>query len=275
MTSGLPAWSEAFTPDRLRPIRSIRWPATLTREWAFGDGSGRGVRVAVVDSGVDGSHPRVGPLADGVAVEPDESAEDGVRFVAGPHDDLYGHGTACAAIIRGLAPACTLYSVRVLGSSLSGRGRIFAAGLRWAIEQRVDVVNLSLSSRSHAVLEEFHTLVDEAAFAGVMLVSAVNNVPAPSYPSQFAGVFSVAAYPGRDPERFVVNPTPPVEFGAPGIDLEVAWTDGGSIVATGNSLAAPHIAGLVARIVGTHPGVTPAEVKAILRALADNATHAD
>ena len=57
--------------------------------------------------------------------------------------------------------------------------------------------------------------------------------------------------------------------------LEVAWTDGGSIVATGNSLAAPHIAGLVARIVGTHPGITPAEVKAILRALADNATHAD
>ena len=138
MTSGLPAWSEAFTPERLRPIRSIRWPATLTREWAFGDGSGRGVRVAVVDSGVDGSHPRVGPLAGGVAVEPDESAADGVRFVAGPHLDLYGHGTACAAIIRGLAPACSLYSVRVLGSSLSGRGRIFAAGLRRAMEQRVD-----------------------------------------------------------------------------------------------------------------------------------------
>ena len=272
MTSGLPAWSEAFTPERLQPIRSIRWPATLTRAWAFGDGSGRGVRVAVVDSGVDESHPRVGPLADGVAVEPDESAADGVRFVPGPHADLYGHGTACAAIIRGLAPACTLYSVRVLGSSLSGRGRIFAAGLRWAIEQRVDVVNLSLSSRSRTVLEEFHTLVDEAAFAGVMLVSAVNNVPAPSYPSQFAGVFSVAAYPGRDPERFVVNPTPPVEFGAPGIDLEVAWADGGAIVATGNSLAAPHIAGLVARIVGTHPGITPAEVKSILRALADNVT---
>ena len=70
----------------------------------------------------------------------------------------------------------------------------------------------------------------------------------------------------------MVNPTPPVEFGAPGIDLEVAWADGGNIVATGNSLAAPHIAGLVARIVGTHPGITPVEVKTILRALADNAT---
>jgi subtilisin len=272
MTAGLPAWSEAFTPDRLRPVHPVHWPAALTRDWAFGDRSGRGVRVAVVDSGVDGSHPLVGSVAGGVVIEPDESAAGGVRFLEGPHDDLYGHGTACAAIIRGLAPDCTLYSVRVLGASLSGRGTVFAAGLRWAIEQRVDVVNLSLSSRSRAVLEEFHTLVDDAAFAGVMLVSAVNNVPAPSYPSQFAGVFSVAAYPGRDPERFVVNPAPPVEFGAPGIDVEVAWSDGGRIVATGNSFAAPHIAGLVARIVGTHPGITPAEVKAILRALADNAT---
>ena len=85
----------------------------------------------------------------------------------------------------------------------------------------MDVVNLSLSTRSRALVEMFYELVDAAAFGNVMLVSAVNNVPAPSYPSQFAGVFSVAAYPGRDPERFVVNPAPPVEFGAPGIDLEV------------------------------------------------------
>ena len=81
----------------------------------------------------------------------------------------------------------------------------------------------------------------------------------------------MAAYPGRDPERFVVNPAPPVEFGAPGIDLEVAWADGGRIVATGNSFAAPHIAGLVARIVGAHPGITPGGGEDRARALADNA----
>ena len=103
-----------------------------------------------------------------------------------------------------------------------------------------------------------------------MLVCAVNNVPAPSYPSQFAGVFSVAAYAGRDPEHFVANPQPPVEFAAPGIDLEVAWSDGGTIVATGNSFAAPHIAGLLARIVGEHGPITTSEAKTVLRALADN-----
>jgi subtilisin family serine protease len=271
VTVGLPAWSEAFVPDRLSAIQPLDLPYAVRRDWAFGDGSGAGVRVAVIDSGVDETHPAVGALAGGVVVEPDETAASGARIVPGPHADLYGHGTACAGIIRGLAPACEIYSVRVLGSSLSGRGAVFAAGLAWAIDHEMDVVNLSLSSRSRSMVEIFYELVDAAAFGNVMLVSAVNNVPAPSYPSQFAGVFSVAAYPGRDPERFVVNPSPPVEFGAPGIDLEVPWSDGGRIVATGNSFAAPHIAGLVTRIVGAHPGVTPAEVKTVLRALADNA----
>jgi subtilisin family serine protease len=206
-----------------------------------------------------------------VAIEPDDDADDGVRLVEGDHEDLYGHGTACAAIIRGLAPACELYSVRVLGPALTGRGRVFAAGLRWAIDNGMDVVNLSLSTRSRANLETFYELVDEAAFRNVMLVCAVNNVPAPSFPSQFAGVFSVAAYDGRDPERFVVNPAPPVEFGAPGIDLEVAWENGGTIVASGNSFAAPHITGLVARLVGRHGPITTSEAKTVLRALADNA----
>ena len=158
----------------------------------------------------------------------------------------------------------------VLGTRLTGRGTILAAGIRWAIDQGMDVVNLSLSTRSRTLLEVFYGLVDAAAFANVMLVSAVNNVPAPTYPSQFSGVFSVAAYLGRDPETYVANPEPPVEFGAPGIDIDVAWSDGGSLTATGNSFAAPHIAGLVTRIVGEHPGITPAEVKTLLRALADN-----
>jgi subtilisin family serine protease len=267
----LPAWSEAFAADRLQPIRALRLATPITREWAWGDGTGDGVRVAVVDSGIDATHPAVGQLHGGVAIEPDDNAADGIRIVSGEHQDLYGHGTACAAIIRGLAPGCELYSVRVLGPALTGRGRVFGAGLRWAIDNGMNVVNLSLSTRSRANLEAFYELVDEAVFSNVMLVCAVNNVPAPTYPSQFAGVFSVAAHSGRDPEHFVVNPQPPVEFGAPGIDLEVAWSGGGTIMATGNSFAAPHIAGLLARIVGRHRPITTSEAKTVLRALADNA----
>jgi subtilisin len=83
-------------------------------------------------------------------------------------------------------------------------------------------------------------------------------------------VFSVAAHDGHDPFRFDYNPSPPVEFGAPGIDVEVAWTGGKTVVASGNSFAAPHIAGLIARILSKHPGLMPFQMKTILHALADN-----
>jgi subtilisin family serine protease len=185
--------------------------------------------------------------------------------------DMFGHATACAGIIVGLAPEVEIVSVRVLGADLKGKGMSFAAALDWTIQQRVQVVNLSLSSKSESLYGLFHELADEAYFSNVVLVSAANNVPGPSYPSLFSSVISVAAHAEPDPMRFFYNPSPPVEFGAWGVDVPVAWQGGGSTVATGNSFAAPHIAGLVALLLSKHPGMTPFEVKAILAALADNA----
>jgi subtilisin family serine protease len=83
-------------------------------------------------------------------------------------------------------------------------------------------------------------------------------------------VISVASHDVPDPYRFYYNPEPPVEFGAYGVDVRVAWQNGGWITGTGNSYAAPHIAGLVARILGKHPGLTVFQLKTILRALAAN-----
>ena len=69
--------------------------------------------------------------------------------------------------------------------------------------------------------------------------------------------------------RWYLNPAPPVEFGAWGVDVPIAWKDGATTVATGNSFAAPHIAGLLALLCSKHPGLTPFEAKAILAATAD------
>jgi len=188
--------------------------------------------------------------------------------------DLFGHATACGGIILGLAPDVELVSIRVLGADLRGKGTAFAAGLEWAIDQGLNVLNLSLSSKSEALFPVFHDLVDRAYFRGVALVSAANNVPAASYPSLFSSVFSVAAHGEPDPWRLYYNPSPPVEFGAWGVDVPIAWKDGGSTVATGNSFAAPHVAGMVALILSKHPGLAPFEVKAILAAIADNPLRA-
>ena len=227
--------------------------------------------MAVVDSGIDAAHPEVGAVDRGIALAWDPETDE-VAGTEGPHDDLFGHGTACAGIIRRTAPDATLWSVRVLGSRLTGQGVVFAEGLRWAIREGARVVNLSLSTGREDYFGLFHEIADQAAFAGVVLVCATNNVPAPTFPSQFSSVISVAAHDGRDPFALDANPAPPTDFGAPGIDVRVPWLSGSTVVTTGNSFAAPHVTGLVARMLSKHPHLTPYEVKTVLRAVASNAT---
>jgi subtilisin len=269
-----PAFSEQFDPGSLAPVTPLPTGSEITREWAWGGADGAGARVAVIDSGIDATHPAVGDVQGWVALEPDDAAPGGVRLVEGPHDDLFGHGTACAGIIRAAAPRCELYSVRVIGETLKGKGSVFAAGIRWAIDNRMQVVNMSLSSRKRDHFALFHELADEAYFRNMMLVCAINNVRAPSYPSEYATVFSVAAHMGKDPFVLDYNPSPPVEFGAPGIDIEVPWRGGATMRSTGNSYAAPHVSGLIARVLSKHPGLTPFQMKTVLHAVAGNAIGA-
>jgi subtilisin family serine protease len=80
----------------------------------------------------------------------------------------------------------------------------------------------------------------------------------------------VAAHDLADPWTYFYNPSPPVEFGAHGVDVRVAWNGGGHVVVTGNSFAAPHIAGIAALIRSKHPTATPFEVKTILAATASD-----
>ncbi|GAA1478926.1 hypothetical protein GCM10009623_33720 [Nocardioides aestuarii] len=265
----LPAWSAAFHGGQLATVLSL--PLPDVRDWAFAGSTGAGVKVAVVDSGVDGGHARVGGISGGVALEVDTSAPGGFRVVPGPHEDLVGHGTACAAIIRSLAPEAEIYSVRVLGANLKGHGALLHAGIAWAVDQGMSVVNLSLSSKSEKLFAPLHEVADEAYFGGTLLVSAANNQPGPTYPSQYSSVVSVAARRGSGPMSLAYNPRPPVEFGAHGIDVDVAWSGGGSIVATGNSFAAPHVTGMAALVLGKHPTLTPFQLKSVLQAVSDNA----
>jgi subtilisin family serine protease len=86
----------------------------------------------------------------------------------------------------------------------------------------------------------------------------------------YASVISVAAHDRKDPYLVYYNPEPPVEFGAWGIDVRVAWQNGGWSTLTGNSFAAPHVTGIVTRILGNHPDLTVFQMKAVLRALCAN-----
>ncbi len=270
-----PAWSEQFDPEAIRQLFLPGPIADVTPEWAYGGSTGSGIKVAVVDSGVEHDHPALDScVRGGIAVEFDPDAEDFIKYVSdNPPEDLAGHGTACASIIHSLAPDAEIYSVRVLGTNMRGRAIQFAGGLNWAIEHNMHVVNLSLSTSKEEYFSLFHDLADQAYFKNINIVSAINNVPAPSYPSQYSSVISVAAHTGHDPLTFFYNPSPPVEFGAPGIDVQVAWNNKQYLTSTGNSFAAPHITGIVALIRAKHPELTSFQVKTVLQACAANMLH--
>jgi subtilisin family serine protease len=272
------AQSEESAPQELRPAWSlpagaaeglvlpVEWPGEVTREWAWGGSTGKGVSVCILDSGVDEAHPLVNGVQRSVvaSVGPD----DEVIVEDDTEGDLCGHGTACAGIIRSLAPDCELVSVRVLGAGFTGSGGVLLAGLRWAVDQGFDVVNMSLSTTKKQFAGVLHELSDKAYFQRTVLVASAHNMPVESYPWRFSSVISVGSHEEADPLAFY--PDPPVEFFARGVDVEVAWTGGARIRCTGNSFATPHMSGLCALVLGKHPELTPFQLKSVLYLTSSN-----
>jgi subtilisin len=240
----------------------------VTPEWAWGGADGAGVRVCVLDSGVDADHPMVGGLDRALEVA---DGPDGEIIVSeSASGDTAGHGTACASVIRMVAPRVSLNSVRVLTNGKYGEGAVLLAGLRWAIEEGFDVINMSLSTTKDTFIAELRELSDLAYFRRCILVAAAHNMPVRSFPWPFASVISVASHTGADPMSFYYNPAPPVDFYARGVRVPVAWVGGRRIHSTGNSFAAPHIAAISALVLSKHPMLTPFQLKTVLYLTARN-----
>ncbi|HEX2496450.1 MAG TPA: S8 family serine peptidase [Gaiellaceae bacterium] len=268
----LPAWSlPAGAAESL--ALPTEWPGRVTREWAWGGSTGKGVKVCILDSGIEADHPDVGELAGAVAVEVGEGDE--ISVVDDVEGDLCGHGTACAGIVRSIAKDCELYSVRVLGAGFTGSGTALLGGLRWAVEHGFDVINMSLSTTKSHFAGLLHEVADLAYFRRTVLVASAHNMPVESYPWRFSSVISVGSHEEPDAETFYYNPSPPVEFFARGVDVEVAWLGGARARSTGNSFATPHVSGICALILGKHPELTPFQLKSALYLTATNVVDQD
>ncbi len=263
----LPAWSlPADAVDRIRVDSG--WPGVIDREQAIGGATGEGVRVCLVDSGVEPGHPLVGEVRESYAV----SLGDEDEAVVEPDEigDRCGHGTACAGIVRSLAPDVELVSVRVIGEGYTGSGKVMLAGLRWAIERGYEVINLSLSTTKRDFAALLHELADTAYFRRTVLVASAHNMSIESYPWRFSSVVSVGSHEESDPLVWYFNPDPPVEFFARGLEVDVAWLGGSTLRCTGNSFATPHISGVCALILSKHRQLTPFQVKSVLSLTANN-----
>jgi subtilisin len=264
----LPAWSLAAGAGDQISI-GVEWPERVTREWAWGGSTGKGVSVCILDSGVEVDHPLLGVVDRAVAFSRGADEEE-IEVVEDTEGDLCGHGTACAGIVRSLAPQCTLISARVLGAGFKGSGPILLGGLRWAVEQGFDVINMSLSTTKRQFAGLLHELADSAYFRRTVLVASAHNMPVESYPWRFSSVISVGSHEEHEPDTFFYNPAPPVEFFARGVGVEIAWLGGGKILSTGNSFATPHMSGICALIMAKHPELMPFQLKNVLYLTANN-----
>ena len=265
--TALPAWS--LPKDAVERISlPSEWPEHVTREWAWGGSTGEGARVCILDSGVEASHPLVGELESAVTISVGENDE--VIAEEDTEGDVSGHGTACAGIVRALAPACSLSSVRVLGSTFTGSGGVLLAGLRYAIEQEFDVINMSLSTTKKPFAGVLHELADSAYFRRSVLVASAHNMPVESYPWRFSSVISVGSHEEPEPLAFFYNPSPPVEFFGRGVNVQVPWLGGRELTVSGNSFATPHLTAICALILAKHPELTPFQLKSVLYLTATN-----
>lgn len=222
--------------------------------WDIATGSAA-VTIAIVDSGVDLSHPDLaGKLLPGY---------DFVNNDAIPQDD-FGHGTHAAGIaaaltnngldVAGVSWGARILPVKVLNSGGGGTYANVAAGIIWAVDNGAQVINLSLGgSAPSSVLAD---AVDYAASRGALLVAAAGNSGAGSvlYPAAYPAVLAVAATDAANQRAGFSNFGPDIDLAAPGVSIYSLNIGGGTIYRSGTSMAAPHVAGLAAILMGLPGG---------------------
>ena len=224
--------------------------------------AGRGVRVAIVDSGLDTSRPDLARnVAGGVSIRIDD---DGTIRRLGGYDDDAGHGTACAGIVRGLAPEAELSIIRIFGATLASSAAALEAALEYAGEAGAHVVNASLGVTDTAVAGRLRDVCRSLHRAGICVVSAQPRDGEHSFPAQFEEVIGVEDGDVRGRYGYYYRPGQPIECVAKGGPRRVAWLNGEEALKSGASYAAPHISGIVALLKEGRPQAGLEEIRGLL-----------
>jgi len=230
-----------------QPPEELPWGVDrIDAEYAWFDGlTGAGIKVAVVDTGIDYNHPDLAGNCKG-----------GVNIIntRKSYKDDNGHGTHVAGIIAaedneigviGVAPEAWLYGVKVLDRRGSGYISDVIDGITWCIENGVDIANMSLGT--DADIQSLQDACDAAYDAGLLLVAAAgNDGGAVDFPAAYDSVIAVAATDVSDVRPNWSSHGPQVLLAAPGVEILSTWKGGGYRTEDGTSMASPHVAGTVA-----------------------------
>lgn len=245
------------------------WPSLEQARSFLEQGTGHGIKIAVLDSGIETSHP----LLNGLRLSDDVAfVDDGLTISTAPGEgmDVFGHGTAIAGIIHQIAPEAEIGSFRVLSDQLRSRTPIIREGARVALKKGYHILNCSFGCGREDHVLPYKDWVDAAYMLGRHIVAACNNQDylEREWPGYFPSVITATFTQNEQPLTFFSRRGCLVEFGARGQDVEVAWRDGAKKQVTGSSFATPHIAGLLARLLSAAPQLSPLQAKALLQELA-------
>ncbi|MGB0370354.1 MAG: S8 family serine peptidase [Opitutales bacterium] len=231
--------------------------------------TGDGVQVAILDTGIDWSHPMLEGLsrADDIGFDPNTGR---AYAIEADEPDPFGHGTAVASIIYRLAPKVKLGSIRVLSGAARGASPVVHEGAKIGIRSGYHCLHCSFGSQMLARLPSYKTWIDEAYVNSVQVVSATSNLGATrtDYPSHFPTVLGVTGKTRAETYSLEFIEKQLIQLCLPADDFRVAWCNGSTNLVGGTSFAAPIVTALVVRLLETWPEATPLELKALLIQLA-------
>ncbi|MFE0176724.1 type VII secretion-associated serine protease mycosin [Streptomyces sp. NPDC059002] len=255
-------------------IKGRPWPlqrVLLDELWQDGE-KGRGVKVAVIDTGVDDKNPQLADAVDAGAGRDYLTKGKG----ADPTNDEVGHGTKVAGIIAarphkgtgfvGIAPDSTIIPIRQNDAQNTGNSETMARAIDHAVAKGADVINISQDttkplSRTSALAKA----VRDALEAEVVVVASAGNdgldgKVKDTYPAAFDGVLAVASS-DRNNERAAFSQSGPfVDVAAPGVDVVSTVPGRGQCADNGTSFSAPFVSGVAALLKARHPDWTPAQI---------------
>lgn len=264
----------------VQPAETLEWGVNrIDADLAWATSKGTGVKVAIIDTGIDKDHPDlVANLKGGTNfVAPGLKAADPNKW-----NDDNGHGTHVAGIVAavdnsigviGVAPEASLYAVKVLDKNGSGYVSDVIDGIYWAIQNGMQVINMSLGSASD--VQALHDAVDAAYNSGILVVAAAGNSGDGNpntneviYPAKYSSVIAVAATASDDSVPTWSSSGVEVELAAPGVSIRSTWNDNMYKTISGTSMATPHVTGVVALKLSS--GMLASDVRANLQATAQD-----
>jgi len=222
------------------------------------------INVAVLDTGIDRFHEDLPALLGGTnTIDSTHWGSDG-----------YGHGTQVAGVIAaldnnrgvvGVTPGIGMYSLKVMSDSGYGTVGSVVAGIEWANDQNIPVINMSLGLNTYN--KTLHDAVDNAYANGMIMVAAVGNTSGGRvfYPAAYSSVIAVSASDSSDRLAPFSSIGPEVELIAPGVSIRSTYPGNRYASLNGTSMASPHVAGAAALTWSVNSSLTNTEVRQILR----------